>query len=203
MDFPEHPFWDFSIKVHGHAGVHEACLAMQVDHAIDVNILFYCCWRGAAGGGPARREDLLRIMEGSSGWQNEIVRPVWTARRKLKPRFGDFPVEFTEPLRRALIAAELDAEHMEQLQIAALAPFEIDAAAADRVREADALENLTRYLFLHFEASCRAGGSAPPTVLPAGLKAPIGVLLRACFPHSDADALASLIDTSFSRPAPV
>lgn len=201
MDFPEHPFWDFSIRVHSHAGVHEACLAMQIGHALDVNILFYCCWRGAAGGSRIPKEDLERIVEGVSGWQNEIVRPIWAARGKLKPRFGDFPVEFTEPLRRALIAAELEAEHTEQLQIAALAPFESDAPTADRVRAANALENLNRYLFLHLEASCRAAGSPPPSTLPADLKPPIGVLIRVCFPELDADALATLIDAHLSRPA--
>ena len=44
MEFPENPFWDFSVEVHQKSGVHEACLSLQRDYTLDVNLLFFCCW---------------------------------------------------------------------------------------------------------------------------------------------------------------
>ena len=52
MDFPDHPFWDFSLRVHGADGVAGACLDLQDAHQLDVNIVLYCCWIGATGRRP-------------------------------------------------------------------------------------------------------------------------------------------------------
>ena len=50
-EFPDHPFWDFSLRVYGSEGVPEACLVLQERHGIDVNVLLYCFWLGASGRG--------------------------------------------------------------------------------------------------------------------------------------------------------
>ncbi len=51
MDYPDHPFWDFSLEVYGAEGVPPACLALQEAHQLDVNIVLFCCWTGATGRG--------------------------------------------------------------------------------------------------------------------------------------------------------
>jgi uncharacterized protein (TIGR02444 family) len=39
IEFPDHPFWDFSLQVHQCLGVPEACLELQTRHGLDVNML--------------------------------------------------------------------------------------------------------------------------------------------------------------------
>lgn len=65
-----------------------------------------------------------QVSKVKAEWQGEIVRPAWKARRRLKPHFAGFPETLTEPLRRALVTVELDAEHIEQLHLAEMVPLE-------------------------------------------------------------------------------
>jgi len=41
MDFPDHPFWDFSLRLHERPGVPRACLGLQRRYGLDVNLLFF------------------------------------------------------------------------------------------------------------------------------------------------------------------
>ena len=50
-DFPDHPFWDFSLIVYMTPGVGPACVALQEAHELDVNIVLFCLWAGASGRG--------------------------------------------------------------------------------------------------------------------------------------------------------
>lgn len=175
MDFPQNPFWDFSITGHRKSGVYEACLELQKAYGLDVNLLFFCCWAGAVGSGPLGREKVGAAMAAVGGWQEDVVRPVWQARWRLKPAFGDFPPELTEPLRQALVAAELDAEHIEQLHLAEAVTFGHAAGLPDDQRAEHAAANLAEYLGRFFSGQGRA-------MPPAGdLAGPLAVILQACF----------------------
>ncbi|MEC9208556.1 MAG: DUF2390 domain-containing protein, partial [Pseudomonadota bacterium] len=41
-EFPDHPFWDFSLDVYMSKGVGAAFLELQRAHELDVNILLFC-----------------------------------------------------------------------------------------------------------------------------------------------------------------
>ena len=43
-------FWDFSVRTYGVPGVSQACLALQDERGVDVNMLLYCIWIGATRG---------------------------------------------------------------------------------------------------------------------------------------------------------
>ena len=60
MDFPDIPFWDFSVALYSKPGVGAACLGLQDRHEIDVNILMFCLWMGAAGYPAATADEALR-----------------------------------------------------------------------------------------------------------------------------------------------
>jgi len=138
-----HPFWGFSLALYARAGVEPACLALQESGA-DVNLLLLCCWLGGAG----RELDgsaLERLREAASPWQTEVLSPLRRARRAVKSGSAGMKPEWGEALRRGILAAELDAEYLEQLVLADLAlPLASPARRGGRAAEV----NLGRYLGL-------------------------------------------------------
>jgi len=142
MDFANNPFWNFSVQVHQREGVHEACLALQKRYALDINLLFFCCWCGWAGGGRLEPSQLESAMVAVEGWQEDIVRPIWQSRWLLKPSYVSFPMLRTEPLGRALIEAELVAQHVEQLHPAESMPLSQKQDLSENIRAAHAVANI-------------------------------------------------------------
>jgi uncharacterized protein (TIGR02444 family) len=115
-----HPFWNFSLEVYGGEGVARACLDLQDRRAVDVNVLLFCCWLGASGRGRIDKSDLSALVSRIRAWQEEVIRPLRGARRKLASGEG-LPLTPEEPsamLRRRLADAEIEAEHIEQLMLA-------------------------------------------------------------------------------------
>ena len=126
MQFPDHPFWDFSLAAYGGDGVADACIALQEAHGADVNILLFCAWAGCNG----VRLDRTRIEAACSAvaaWHGEVVRPLRAVRRRLKSAVdGRAPADpqsadLQSDLRARVQQIEIDAEHIEQLRLAAFA----------------------------------------------------------------------------------
>ena len=187
MDFPEDPFWDFSLALHQKPGVYPACLELQRNHGLDVNLLFYCLWVGAAGAGGLSPEAFGRVLASIGQWQEEVVRPIWRARWKLKPSYPGFPAELTEPLRKALIQAELDAEHLEQIQLGRCLELTFNPGLPPEKRAADAAANLALYLKGLFSGR---GETAPRDNLVSG---GLSDLLAAAFPELGAGKAEELL----------
>jgi len=189
MDFPDHPFWDFSLHLHERPGVPEACLSLQHLHGLDVNLLFFCCWTAGVLGRPLGREAVNRAVKAVAGWQEEVVRPVWKARRRIKEGFAGFPSTQTEPLRQTLIAAELDAEHLEQLYLAAAVSIE-PAEHVDPVAGiAAAASNLAEYLASFFGE----GGTGDRSVIPPDVGASLSILIRGAFPEGEEEGVRAAL----------
>jgi len=109
------PFWEFSLDVYARPGVADACIALQDETGLDVNLILFCLWAGAQGPGRLHQEDLGRALALTSGWQEAVVKPVREARRaaktvKLAGGAGIFAVAF----QRDIAATELSAERVEQ-----------------------------------------------------------------------------------------
>ncbi|MBM3622266.1 MAG: TIGR02444 family protein [Alphaproteobacteria bacterium] len=143
-DFLPHPFWNFSLEVYGGDGAARACLELQERRAVDVNVLLYCAWLGASGRGTVTVEKLRAVIADIARWQTEIIQPARALRQKIKTLGGatsgsgaDFPAQ-VEAARRKAAEAELAAEHVEQLVLAAHAPFsgDRDKPVRDRLRAA-------------------------------------------------------------------
>jgi len=121
MQFSDHPFWDFSLATYGRAGVADACIALQEAHGADVNILLFCAWAGR-NGVRLDRAQIEAACGAVRGWHDEVVRPLRSVRRRLKsPLDGSPPSELQLALRARVQKIEIDAEHIEQLRLAALA----------------------------------------------------------------------------------
>ena len=117
IDFPEHPFWDFSLALYAKPGIAESCLRLQDGPGLDVNLLLYACWTAATGAGRPSADDWRRLVAGTAAWRSQVIEPLRRVRRFLKDaEASPGGVE----LRDRVKALELDAEHAAQLAIAAL-----------------------------------------------------------------------------------
>lgn len=145
-DFPEHPFWDFSLEVYRIEGVPPACLVVQERHGVDVNVLLFCCWLGASGRGVMSAGELRAALAAVDAWNREIVRSVRAVRQRLKGGMPPAPRALSDALRSRIAKIEVDLEHVEQLTIAAAVDRPANDALAAEKRAADAAANVGAYL---------------------------------------------------------
>jgi uncharacterized protein (TIGR02444 family) len=116
------PFWRFSLKLYGMAGVPPACLVLQDESGVDVNVLLF----GLFLAGQGRRlagDEMSMIAEATEAWRANVVVPVRTARRFLKEPPQAFSTAATEALRERVKAIELEAERLQQEGLYALRPI--------------------------------------------------------------------------------
>ena len=128
--FPHSDFWDFSVTLYGRPGVAPACLPLQERHGLDVNALMFCLWLAASGRGPAARAPLDEAFDRAEAWHAEIVRNLRALRKRLKSPVGPADPALAQALRARIQKIEIDAEHIEQLTLAA-APAAALPARAD------------------------------------------------------------------------
>ncbi len=180
MEFPDHPFWDFSLGVYGQAGVPQACLELQSDHQLDVNILLYCLWLGASGRGTLDAAEMMRVTGSVAEWHEEIVRGLRAVRQRLKGGMPPAPEELSEPLRAGVQKLEIDFEHLEQLMLAAAIERAPDDNADGESRIRAALANAGRY----FEALNVRQSSED--------RRNLAILLKAAFEGLDSELVAKI-----------
>lgn len=147
MEFPDHPFWDFSLATYGRDGVADACIALQEAHGADVNILLFCAWAGC-NGVRLDRPQIEAACAAVEAWHEEIVRPLRSVRRRLKTAVDeDPPDDLQSALRARIQKIEIDAEHIEQLRLAALAEtFDLGEPGTAPPDDAAVRSNMQNYL---------------------------------------------------------
>jgi uncharacterized protein (TIGR02444 family) len=119
LRFPDSEFWDFSVTLYAEPGVAPACLALQERHGADVNALMLCLWLAASGRGPVAPARLEAAFAAAEAWHAEVVRALRAVRRRLKTPVGAADPELAQALRARIQKIEIDAEHIEQLTLAA------------------------------------------------------------------------------------
>lgn len=139
------PLWDFSLQLYARPGVATACLRLQDELGLDVNLLFFCLWCAVAGPGRVPEHLMRQCVATTSPWRQRAVLPLRQLRRRLKTDPGGVPVGLIGPFREQLKEIELAAERLEQDLLMQLVP---PAAAGGAVRAEleDACENLACYL---------------------------------------------------------
>ena len=120
------PFWTYSLAFYAQPGVMPACLALQDQHGVDVNLALLCCWLGEALDAAALAEAEALVAE----WRAQVVQPLRAVRRWLKGR--------DETLRAAIAAQELAAEQHQQAMLHGWAMARWPAAGAAPGRHAAA-----------------------------------------------------------------
>lgn len=108
----ENPLWKFSLVIYSQDGVQEECLALQERFALDVNLLLFCAYMGGTGV-TLSADDLQGASAAVADWHRDVVRPLRTARRALKPIAADA----AQALRADVKKDELRAEQIEQAML--------------------------------------------------------------------------------------
>jgi uncharacterized protein (TIGR02444 family) len=114
------PFWQFSIKFYAVPGVAEACIALQDQAKVDVNMLFYLLWN-ATQGRAFNAADITEIEHRIGPWREMAVVPIRSIRRALKSPPPAMAPEAAEGLRTRIKAVELEAERLQQEALYGLA----------------------------------------------------------------------------------
>jgi uncharacterized protein (TIGR02444 family) len=109
----ETPFWRFSLYFYRQAGVSEACIVLQDDCGIDVNLLLFLLWL-AAERRQLSADDVKRIDDRVRDWRNLTIIPIRDIRRKLKGAKTLVDPADQEAFRSKVKAIELDAERLQQ-----------------------------------------------------------------------------------------
>jgi uncharacterized protein (TIGR02444 family) len=107
------PFWRFSLNYYRQAGVAEACIALQDDSGVDVNLMLFLLWL-AASGRQLSVEDVKALDEAVRSWRDLTVIPIRKLRRKLKDAPTLVEAGKQEAFRTKIKAIELEAERLQQ-----------------------------------------------------------------------------------------
>ncbi len=168
LEFEDHPFWDFSLRVYGSADVPAACLALQERRGIDVNVMLFCAWNGESGRGRLTDAELDSALAAVETWSREVVCALRAVRNRLKGGLAPVPRDRSDALRRRILKLEVDCEHAEQLALAGA----VDRAAApapEAGRADDAAANVTAYFRRHGFVPDDADAAQTAIVLDAAL----------------------------------
>jgi uncharacterized protein (TIGR02444 family) len=109
----ETPFWRFSLHFYRQAGVSDACIALQDECGIDVNLLLFLFWL-AAGRQRLSAEEVKKLDDSVRDWRDLTIIPIRDARRKLKGAATLVAPGKQEAFRTKVKAIELNAERLQQ-----------------------------------------------------------------------------------------
>lgn len=143
------PFWNFSLKFYRDKNVSAACIKLQDQHGIDVNVMLFGMWL-ASQGRALSRENMHEIMDSSETWRIQVVVPLRSVRRILRQPADAagkgskaFDHDAAAQLRERVKAVELEAERLQQEALFALKPASGWGEARDAA--AAAAQNLDVY----------------------------------------------------------
>jgi|GEM_PF-551608 len=118
-------FWDFSLRLYRLPQVSDTCLTLQNVHGFDVNLLLFACWYGRAHGAISLAL-LSEVLQFSTHWSTEVVRPLRHARTWMKGELAQPLSHVAElsgvaELREKIKAVELRSEQLQQQALERLA----------------------------------------------------------------------------------
>jgi uncharacterized protein (TIGR02444 family) len=114
------PFWRFSLRLYRAPGVGDACIALQEEAGVDVNLLLFLLWQ-ATERRALTAADVKALDQTVGGWRDTAVIPLRNLRRALKSSPGLVAPNAAEAFRTRIKAVELEAERLQQEAMYALA----------------------------------------------------------------------------------
>jgi uncharacterized protein (TIGR02444 family) len=163
------PFWRFSLQFYRLPGVATACIKLQEEAGVDVNLLLFLLWHGALGRRLSTAE-VERLAQKIAAWRDLAVVPLRAIRRALKSPSGLVEAGAAEAFRTRIKAVELEAERLQQEAMYDLVRVSLLGETAPAVAEA-ARSNVAAY-----GSICRAAFAKPAvdTLLDALAKSTVG-----------------------------
>lgn len=141
----ENPFWDFSLVVYGMPGVADACLRLQDEAGLDVNLVLFACWVAGAREAPLTDAEMGGVIDLTRDWRERVVVPLRQIRRALKGGSDGLPRDAVESFRNEIKSIELASEQRQQDMLFAFAETLGTAGSAPPPAER-AAQNIALYL---------------------------------------------------------
>jgi len=114
------PLWEFTLSVYRREGVSQACIGLQDRLGLDVNFLLLALYAGTHGFPlEARQWEQLEAL--AKPWRENVIHPLRRLRRWLKEQHS-LPAHYVDPIRRAVLAQEIESEGMQQRLMWATSP---------------------------------------------------------------------------------
>jgi uncharacterized protein (TIGR02444 family) len=133
----ESPFWRFSLRFYRQPAVADACIRLQEEAGIDVNLLLFLLWHATRKRALSAAE-VAELEQRIGAWRDMTVIPLRGVRRALKSPPALVAPATAELFRTRIKAVELEAERLQQE-----AMYEL-ARAALWGREAPSLDAASR-----------------------------------------------------------
>ena len=107
------PFWRFSVKFYGMPGVAPACIELQDQAKVDVNVLFFLLWN-ATRSRALNADEVAKVEAAIGPWREMAVVPIRNIRRALKSPPPVLSADTAEGFRTRIKQVELEAERLQQ-----------------------------------------------------------------------------------------
>ena len=107
------PFWRFSLGFYREPAVADACIRLQDEAGVDVNLLFYLLWHAALERRLTRAE-VAGIEQRIAPWRDQVVAPLRAIRRAIKTPPPVIEAGTAEAYRTKIKGIELEAERLQQ-----------------------------------------------------------------------------------------
>jgi len=114
------PFWSFSLGYYRGAGVSEACLELQDNCGVDVNVVLFLLWQATQKRQFAAIQ-VKALAEKVGPWQIDVIGPIRGLRRMLKGNAPLLDKGSAELFRTKIKAIELESERLQQEAMYAMA----------------------------------------------------------------------------------
>jgi uncharacterized protein (TIGR02444 family) len=162
------PFWRFSLRFYRQPNVADACIALQEEAGVDVNLLLFLLWHATRRRAFSTAQ--VADLEARVGpWRSMTVVPLRSVRRALKtPASAREDGRLTplwlveggaaEAFRTRIKAVELEAERLQQE-----AMYQLATAAAPLGSEAASAEAAARANLAAYESMCTTAFPKPAT----------------------------------------
>ncbi len=105
--------WHFAAAIYGHDEVSKACLFLQDECGVDVNVLLFALWMAAERKIQLDAATVQKIDAAVRQWREQVVMPLRAVRRRMKTGPAPAPNEKTEELRGKLKEVEIESERIE------------------------------------------------------------------------------------------
>lgn len=163
----------FAMRVYAEPGVEACCLELQDSHGLNVNLILLALWLGSTGKGVAGERLWRTVVDETTRWDADAVRPLRAVRRRLRASASEDGG--VDALRRCVAECELAAEYLllDRLE------GRFEAAAVANLHGRHTAEDAASNLWAYVNAAGRA--------LPSSAVGLLANLLTAVFPALGAD----------------
>lgn len=142
MPRDESPFWRFSLRFYARTKVSAACLVLQDEADVDVNLLLFLLFL-AEHQRQVTADDVAALDCAVLVWRDQVVKPLRALRRALKAGVGEISITVSETFRGQIKRLELDSEHIEQTALEGFNTTNLGAHCASRMAAVEA--NIAAY----------------------------------------------------------